>query len=352
MNFLLLLLLSIIYISNEHGKHEQHNHKQSHHKEADLRNSFMTFVRKIPGSSPILSAFESTAHHLKKMNVLSQILLAVGFISTAPIIFLIFIPVSNNENTFLLKLMVAFAAGCLLGDSFLHLIPHTYEEHRGLESEIGSYILLGIFMFYFIEKTLNHFKYQDIDEKSKVRQKLYRDLLLVHAFKDSKLKKILDLESLGKDVQDPKQISHGVILNLIADIVHNFMDGMAIASTFMIDPITGLTSTISIFFHEIPHELSDFAILIKSGFTPLKAIMLQFVTAAGAFAGAIVTWYLGKALGDTHSHIIPSLTAGGFIYISCVNIIPDILSKIDSAKNFLAESTSILVGVLVFTFID
>ncbi|KAF1740888.1 LOW QUALITY PROTEIN: hypothetical protein MXB_4723 [Myxobolus squamalis] len=209
-----------------------------------------------------------------RLETLYKILIAVTLISVIPIILLALIPVSQHEESLILKLM-AYKSGQKVGGLPDIGLTHTYGH--------------------------------------------------THASKCS------------------------ATLNLIVDFAHNFMDGMAIASTFMMSPMSGMTTTVSVFFHEIPHEISDYAILLNAGFSPFKAMV---VTAGGAFSGAIFTYYLGRVLEHAHSHIIPSLTAGGFIYISCVNIVPCILSSQGSAAHFVAESASILVGTLVLTLLD
>jgi len=77
----------------------------------------------------------------------------------------------------------------------------------------------------------------------------------------------------------------GGLLNLIADTAHNFTDGMAIAASFTTSYQLGISTTVAVFFHEIPHEIGDFAILIQSGFSKRQAISAQVLTALGAFLG-------------------------------------------------------------------
>jgi len=78
------------------------------------------------------------------------------------------------------------------------------------------------------------------------------------------------------------------VLNLIADISHNFTDGLAIAASFMSGHSVGMGTALAVLFHEVPHEVGDYAILVSSGFTQAQAIKAQFVTALGAFVGCIV----------------------------------------------------------------
>ena len=75
----------------------------------------------------------------------------------------------------------------------------------------------------------------------------------------------------------------------------------------------------------VPHEIGDFAILVQSGATKERAMMLQLVTAMGAMMGTVVGLLLGGTFGAV-SIILP-FTAGGFIYIATVGVIPEILAN-------------------------
>lgn len=75
-----------------------------------------------------------------------------------------------------------------------------------------------------------------------------------------------------------------------ADFTHNITDGLAMAASFYASPTIGATTTVAVFFHEIPHEVGDFALLVQSGFSKRAAIGAQFFTAAGAFLGKITCY--------------------------------------------------------------
>jgi len=121
-------------------------------------------------------------------------------------------------------------------------------------------------------------------------------------------------------------IKSSAYLNLVADIVHNFTDGLAIATSFLVNPAMGISTTIAVLFHELPHEIGDFAILIQSGLTRNQAIKAQFLTAIGALLGAVAGILLSKTMNSATTYILP-FTAGGFIYIATVDVIPDLLDN-------------------------
>ncbi|KAG0030097.1 hypothetical protein BGZ81_003060 [Podila clonocystis] len=170
----------------------------------------------------------------------------------------------------------------------------------------------------------------------------------------------------GKKEQKPSTststIKGSAYLNLLADASHNFTDGLAMAASFYASPAIGATTTVAVFFHEIPHEIGDYAILIQSGFTKSMAMKAQFVTAVGAFLGTIVgialeEWsrrpesYVSEWANTSFkaSELVLPLTAGGFLYIGSVGVIPDLLSlsgkRSTDLAQFSRETIAMLTGV-------
>ena len=138
-------------------------------------------------------------------------------------------------------------------------------------------------------------------------------------------------------------------MNLAADFTHNFTDGLAIGASFLVSRNVGLITTLTIFLHEIPHEIGDFAILVQSGCTKRKAMSLQLVTAVGALAGC-VCGLLAEGLGTAASAWILPFTAGGFIYIATVSVIPELLQE-SSIGQSIKEILALLVGVSLMVLI-
>lgn len=75
---------------------------------------------------------------------------------------------------------------------------------------------------------------------------------------------------------------------LSADFTHNITDGLAMSASFYASPTIGATTTVAVFFHEIPHEVGDFALLVQSGFSKRAAMGSQFITAIGALLGTLI----------------------------------------------------------------
>ena len=142
------------------------------------------------------------------------------------------------------------------------------------------------------------------------------------------------------------------LLNLLADLSHNFTDGLAITASFLSSPALGVSTSLAVLVHEVPHELGDFAILLQAGFTLQQALWMQLVTAIGAVIGVAVMWLSGGR-GEGAAWVLP-VTAGGFVYVALVNVVPSLLKEQTDVDKPLgvwrwvqlaAEMTAMLVGV-------
>ena len=149
-----------------------------------------------------------------------------------------------------------------------------------------------------------------------------------------------------KEKETNPSVKLGGYLNLIADFTHNITDGLAMSSSFYASPTIGATTTVAVFFHEIPHEVGDFALLVQSGFSKRKVMGAQFVTAVGAFLGTLIGIAVqefsagdagldsgdgagaGAGLGGTSltwGDMLLPFTAGTFLYVGTVSVIPELL---------------------------
>ncbi|GFR86896.1 zinc transporter ZIP13-like [Elysia marginata] len=140
-------------------------------------------------------------------------------------------------------------------------------------------------------------------------------------------------------------------LNLLANVVDNFTHGLAVGASFCISIKVGLATTLAILLHEVPHEVGDFAILLRSGFDWWKAAKAQFLTASGGVFGAVtaLTAESSQAAGELTAWILP-FTSGGFMYIALVTVVPDLLEEKhgwESAKQVACICLGILSMILV-----
>ncbi|XP_063838651.1 protein catecholamines up [Ostrinia nubilalis] len=275
------------------------------------------------------------------------------FISIVPFFILFFIPIDGSvEKQPLLKILLSFASGGLLGDAFLHLIPHALtstedtaghshshthshqnddEPHGPHDITVGLGVLGGIITFLVVEKTVRLF-----------------DGGHGHSHGSDK-KKSDDKKKKAKDKKDEIKIAG--YLNLAADFTHNFTDGLAIGASFIAGNSIGYITTVTILLHEIPHEIGDFAILVQSGCSRKKAMLLQLLTAFGAISGTVISIYLqGSSEGLVSSLILP-FTAGGFIYIATVSVIPELLESSSKLSQSIKEILALLAGVYMMVII-
>ncbi|XP_036076993.1 zinc transporter ZIP13 isoform X3 [Rousettus aegyptiacus] len=158
----------------------------------------------------------------------------------------------------------------------------------------------------------------------------------------------------SKEQEESSQVSG--YLNLLANTIDNFTHGLAVAASFLVSKKIGLLTTMAILLHEIPHEVGDFAILLRAGFDRWSAAKLQLSTALGGLLGACfaICTQSPKGVEETVACILP-FTSGGFLYIALVNVLPDLLEEDDpwhSLQQVLLLCMGIVVMVLFSLFVE
>ncbi|KAF2224896.1 ZIP zinc transporter-domain-containing protein [Elsinoe ampelina] len=295
-------------------------------------------------------------------------LLATLYISGPPNFLLALCPPNIDPNS--LQVMVAFAVGGLLGDTLFHLLPEIFlgedspEHVRFVMVEpnknllLGVAIMVGFVTFMALEKTLriatggeghnhDHSPAKSPLDSNGTTTSSAASTKEGHAVRQRKplppdppIPTSPSSPSASKlEITSSSQLSG--LLNLLADFTHNITDGLALSSSFYASPTIGATTTVAVFFHEIPHEVGDFALLIQSGFTKWQAMGAQFITALGAFLGTTIGILVqeygsgeaggvkaGKGLGGTSltwGHLLLPFTAGTFLYVGTVAVVPELL---------------------------
>lgn len=203
-----------------------------------------------------------------------------------------------------LRLEWTAAAGGLLGDSFLHLLPEAVKK-EGFSLEISLATLAGLLLFFVLEKFVS-WRHCHIPTSQK----------------------------------HPHPLG---LMNLIGDGFHNFIDGMIIAGSFLNSIPLGITTSIAVILHEIPQEIGDFGVLLYSGFGKTKALVFNFISALMAVLGAILVLGIGSKLTGFLELIIP-FTAGGFIYIAGADLLPELQKETELTKSGL-QLTGLLLGI-------
>lgn len=293
-----------------------------------------------------------------------------------------------------------------MGDVFLHLLPHAFlGEHVEQDVSvkvneqknvlIGLGIFGGFFFFFLMDKLMrvfnggeghdhhhHHHHQHDVKEKQQQDEK-YTTSTVAKGQPEGLRQRVKDKKD---DDENEKEKHHdhathsnssiklSAYLNLFADFTHNMTDGLAMAASFYASPSVGATTAVAVFFHEIPHEVGDYAILVQSGFSKQRAMMAQFTTAVGAFLGTIIGIIIeqmarsGETLKDEHvdvqgilgtdlhaSDLVIPFTAGGFLYIATVGVVPELLQVTGKLKKdwnqASAEFIAMIVGVSLMAVI-
>ncbi|KAK9226497.1 hypothetical protein WN943_011545 [Citrus x changshan-huyou] len=381
-------------------------------------------------------------HHHDRDSQLSGLALWVNalgcslLVSLASLICLVLLPVifiQGKPSKAVVDSLAVFGAGAMLGDAFLHQLPHAFggehshshdhhenkahqvhvgrEQHSHSHSHslqdlsVGISVLAGIVLFLIVEKIVRYVeensgesnswghghhhhhlksskKLKDDDDLGKTQSEsssgtegivsdevsedsLNGDNLAQHetllqrrktTSVDGDYKSDVDAaDGSSSDVKssekkEPVQSASNLVfgyLNLFSDGVHNFTDGMALGSAFLLyGSVGGWSRTLFLLAHEIPQEVGDFGILVRSGFSVSKALFFNFLSALVALAGTAMALLLGQDPGQ--SSLIEGFTAGGFIYIAVAGVLAEMNSNGNSMlKSSAVQLTSLILGMSV-----
>lgn len=174
-------------------------------------------------------------------------------------------------------LLISFAAGVLLSTAFFDLLPEA-----GTNLSLPG-VLAGIVFLFLLEKFLWYHHHDEEHEGHK---------------------------------RTPTLITVG-------DTVHNFIDGVVIAGTFMAAPAIGIVTALAVAAHEIPHEMADFGVLLSKGWARKKVILINLLSAGTSLVGAILMYYWGGRINGILP-VLLSFSGGMFIYLACSDLIPEL----------------------------
>lgn len=240
------------------------------------------------------------------MNILGYILIFTLIGSVISLIGGILLLINRKIALKASHFLSAFAAGTLLGTVFFDLLPEAFEEME--HTNIFFWVLAGILAFFILERFIHHHDSSDhLGEKKAV-----------------------------------------VPMIVVGDTLHNFVDGVAIAATFLVNIPLGIVTAFAVAAHEIPQEMADFGLMLSKGVKRGKVLWINFLSALAAILGAILT-YINGELVEEYLPIILSVTAGFFIYIAAANLIPEIHNRDNKTVAFW-ETVMLFVGVIVVYF--
>ena len=241
------------------------------------------------------------------MNLLYAIIASI-IVSLISLIGVFALVIKDNLLKRLMVFLVAFAAGGLIGGAFFDIIPEASEYVKDI-TQLFFYIVLGYTLFFILEKYL-HWRHCHSPE-CKIHRLTY--------------------------------------LNIIGDIVHNFSDGLILGTIFLLNIKVGVAATLAIVFHEIPHELGNFTVLIYGGFSKLKALLFNFLSALFAIVGTIIGYYCASKISGFAGILLP-VAAGGFIYIASCDLVPELHKEEDGKRSALIMVTFIF-GIMLMYFL-
>ncbi|KAL7110900.1 hypothetical protein ACP275_05G054800 [Erythranthe tilingii] len=364
-------------------------------------------------------------HSHVELSGLGLWIIAMGcslLVSLASLICLILLPlifIQGKPSKAIVDSLALFGAGAMLGDAFLHQLPHAFaggehshshDDHDHHHSDVGQShshslkdlsiglsILAGIVVFLIVEKLVRYVEAFSGGENSwghhhhhhhhKQTNKSDDDDELSHDEKKGKLTEKISEEnesdtatdldktsskdvlrkrntqssapqdgpvngnvgSINKKEKEPVKSQSNLVfgyLNLFSDGVHNFTDGMALGSAFLLyGSVGGWSRTLFLLAHELPQEIGDFGILVRSGFSVSKALFFNFLSALVALAGTALALMWGKDPGQ--SSLIEGFTAGGFMYIALAGVLAEMNSGVSTLRNTAIQLISLLLGMAV-----
>ncbi len=255
---------------------------------------------------------------MQELSTLGFIILFTLIGSVFSLIGGVFLLIKEKKTLKYSHFLAAFAAGTLLGTVFFDLLPEAVNESEklkdlGIEVNIFLFTLLGLLGFFLLERFVHWFHHHQ------------------HEYEDEPLKPTVPLIIIG-------------------DSVHNFIDGVVIAATFLVSIPLGIVTTLAVAAHEIPQEIGDFGILLHKGLGRKKVILVNLLSALTAIIGALITFWIGESI-EQSLPILLAITAGFFIYIAASDLIPEIHHE--NRKGFAATETLLMfLGVgTIYIFI-
>lgn len=201
--------------------------------------------------------------------------------------------------------LVSFSAGTLLGASFFDLLPEAFDKGLKL-ADLFFFVLIGLILFYLLEKLL-----------------IWR-----HCHDTEKC----DIHSYSSMV-------------LFGDALHNFIDGIIIAVSFLVAVPLGFITSIAVILHEIPQEIGDFAVLLHAGWKRKKIISFNLLTSLATIIGALLTYYFYSFIAFLSLPLL-GFAAGGFLYIALADLVPETHKELSPPK-ILLQIILLLAGLAI-----
>ena len=176
------------------------------------------------------------------------------------------------------NVLMAFAAGSILGGAFFHLLPESVEAVEPITVFIIAFI--GFALFILLETYLHWHHCKECK---------------IHPFS---------------------------YVMLVGDGVHNFIGGFILTASFLVSIPLGIATLVAIIAHELPQQLGIFGVLVKGGIERNRAIIYSFIAQSTIILGAVIAYFLSGMVEGLTAFLVP-FAAGNFIYIASSDLIPE-----------------------------
>jgi zinc and cadmium transporter len=229
--------------------------------------------------------------------------LSISLVSLIALLGVVTLSLDRDRLHAVVDYLVSLSAGTMFGGTFLHLLPETAEEF-GFTVTTGLAVLSGLVLAFVVEKYIAWHHHHH------------------------------------PGAAGPEPMAYMILLG---DAVHNVIDGIIIAASYLVSVPLGIATTVAIGFHEIPQELGDFGVLVYGGMSRTRAVLFNFGTALTAFVGATAVVFLVDDVDGMLQVLVP-LAAGNFIYIAGSDLLPELVAETDVRRSSLQMGT-FLVGL-------
>ncbi len=234
------------------------------------------------------------------------IMLSVIFVSLLSVVAAVPLIIKKQVSNRLLLVLVGISVGTLLGAVFFHFLPEVTSDSYTVGLALN--ILAGFLVFFIVEKLI-HYHHSAHQHSAGTAHH--------HAY-------------------------HLAPINLIGDFVHNFIDGIVIAASYLVSIPLGIAATVSVALHELPQEIADFGILLYAGLSKKKALLFNFLASLSAILGALVGIIAFTKITNFQSFAIP-FAIGSFLYIAASNLVPE-LHKEKKVLNSVLQLFAVIIG--------
>ena len=249
------------------------------------------------------------------MSAIINIVTATFLASLFSLFGIFFLSLKENTLHKILLILIAFSAGSILGAAYFDLLPEAIELFEG-DAVVFVYVTIGFVFFFFLERFI--YWYHGHGHET----------------------------DLSAQLTNRTATQGFAYLNLIGDGIHNFIDGMVIAASFIVGFPVGLATTIAVIFHELPQEMGDYGILLYAGFRRGTALLLNFLVALTVVAGGLAAIFFIEGV-QALSGLLIALSSGGFIYLAASELIPELHEE----KSFKRSAVQFVVFTLGITVI-